>query len=155
MRGATALAVALFGIALSMLVVALLIASADPSRAAELLVQWPIDRVATLAEVPLATLGKALYLAFALVAVLLLRRPAWSVTAHLLAAALAAVAAWGVWMLAGEPGALASEVNGGLTSTLLRLLAGALLATLITSALARSVGAREPLAERVEPVEPR
>jgi len=150
-RGATALAVALFGIALSMLVVALLIASADPSRAAELLVQWPIDRVATLAEVPLATLGKALYLAFAVVAVLLLRRPAWSVTAHLLAAVLAAVAAWGVWMLAGGPGALASEVNGGLTSTLLRLLAGALLATLITSALARSVGAREPLAERVEP----
>lgn len=142
MRVVTTLAVALFGLALSILAVGILLVSADPPRAAEILVEWPLERVATLAANPIAALGMALYPVLAVAAVLALRRVPWSITSHTIAAGFAALIATGVWMLSGEAGAAALEVNGGLTSTALRLLAGGVLASAITSALARSVDAR-------------
>lgn len=142
MRVVTTLSVALLGLALSIVVVGVLLASADPSRAAQILVEWPIERVATLAAAPLAALGMVLYPLLAVIAVVGLRRVPWSITAHVLGAGFAALFATGAWMLGGEAGAAALEINGGLTSTALRLLAGAVLAAAITSALARSVDAR-------------
>jgi hypothetical protein len=154
MRVIVTLAVALLGLALAMLVVGVLLASADPARAAEILVEWPIERVATLTAAPLAALGMGLYPVLAAITVAALRRVPWSITAHAIGAGFAALIATGVWMLSGEAGAAALEINGGLTSTALRLLAGALLASVVTSALARSVDARPARRTRRAEVEP-
>lgn len=153
MRVMTTLAVALFGLALSILAVGVLLVSADPSRAAEILVEWPIERAETLVANPLAALGMALYPVLTVGAVFALRRVPWSITAHAIGAGFAALIATGAWMLSGEAGVAALEVNGGLTSTALRLLAGAVLAAAITSALARSVESRPPSAARAARVE--
>lgn len=142
-RAVTAIATAVLGILLSILVVGVPLALADLSSAPMYLFAFPLDFAKALVDVPQGAIPYGMLIVVTVVlAMTTAGRNSSSVLLNVAAAILASALTAVVWIASGERGEVASELNGGLVSTSLRLIAGALLASLIASKVTSRLGVR-------------